>query len=553
MYRLLIVDDEPIIVESLLDLFEKKSLDLEVYGVFSSSAALQVLDEMKIDIVLTDIQMPGMNGLELHKQIIASWPWCRVIFLTGYDDFSYIQSAVRNGTVDYLLKMEGNEVIVQAIEKAIADLNNAIEVEQLIARSREQTLQIEPFMRKELLWGLMQSNNSKPSGLGQQFADLHIPLDASKHVITVIGRIDQWRESTNSFDKSLFLFAIQNIARDYFQTHTHFESFDFSDKSKIAWLLQPIDKYMQTNRVEETTDWKRVLTFIKGAVETIQMAVKKLLNIKISFAIATVSRPWSELPEQAELLNLMLGRGLGLGEELLLLEQPDWSLAYDVDHHLLRKAIKQMPFMQEMLENGQQAVFFGAYEELMHLAGSVSGHKERVRSEIYFTWVSIFLSYLNRWQSTEQLAEQFPLARITMLDYTNNWQEVTDYFYQLATLLFAERETNQGSQEQDVITQVQHYVQKNIAGDVSLNRIAEVVGHNPSYLSRLYKNVTGNSISEHISEIKINKIKELLQENRLKTSEIAKAVGFLSEQSFYRFFRKATQLTPQEFREKMQK
>ncbi len=101
--------------------------------------------------------------------------------------------------------------------------------------------------------------------------------------------------------------------------------------------------------------------------------------------------------------------------------------------------------------------------------------------------------------------------------------------------------------------QIHHYVQMNIAGDVSLTRIGEVVGHSSAYVSRLYKNITQTNLSDYIHEIRIGKAKEMLGQSRFKIQEIAKLLGFENDRYFYRYFKKATGLTPQEFRESQER
>ncbi|MBW7462077.1 response regulator, partial [Paenibacillus sepulcri] len=120
MYNLLIVDDEPRIVSGLYEQFlDWKPEELNVYRAYSPLEALAILTGSKMDIVLTDIHMPGMSGIELQQKIHERWPRCKVIFLTGYSDFDYIQSAMRNGGMDYILKVEGDEPILAAVGRAI--------------------------------------------------------------------------------------------------------------------------------------------------------------------------------------------------------------------------------------------------------------------------------------------------------------------------------------------------------------------------------------------------------------------------------------------------
>ncbi|NOU71223.1 response regulator [Paenibacillus sp. LMG 31458] len=551
MYSLLVVDNEPIIVESILDMFARTdALDLEVYGAYSSTEALKLLTTTKIDVVLTDIRMPGMSGIELHREIIKHWPWCKVIFLSGYNDFDFIQEVMRNGGVDYLLKTEGNQAIIRAVQKAVQALSDAIEVENLIHKSKKQMQMIQPYLQKELLWGLVQGEPHALQTMHDQFREMNIPLSSAKPTIVVIGRIDQWSETASSVDKSLLLFAVQNIAEEYFSQSTNLVSFDFAQKTKLVWLIQTKEASDSAIDSSSTEIRGRMVAFVKGAVEMIQHTCKQLIKLNVSFAVGTTYRDWNHVSEQFEHLQLLMSRGLGLGHELLLLEQQ----AADMDPHAidreLRKQMNKLNLLQSLLDNGQKEQFFYEYGSIMKAVAMTAPQSNPVKMEVYFTLISIFLSYMNRWGVQEEIGKQTNLGKMTMLDCQASWEEVVDYFYALANRLFDQKMSVQGFQQNDVIRQVQQYVKQNLAGDLSLNRIGDVVGHNPSYLSRLYKQIASEGLSDYIMAARLSKAKELLRENKLKIHEISKAVGFLSEQSFYRFFRKAVELTPQEYRER---
>lgn len=120
MYRLLIVDDLPIIVDGLLELFEQTAhLELDVMKAYSGEEALEVLQNHRIDIVISDIKMPGLEGIELLREIKSQWPSCKVIFLTGYNEFHYARSAITYGGFEYILKVESDEKIIESVERAI--------------------------------------------------------------------------------------------------------------------------------------------------------------------------------------------------------------------------------------------------------------------------------------------------------------------------------------------------------------------------------------------------------------------------------------------------
>ena len=123
MYRLLIVDDERPVVDWLVELFSTLvEPELDVYKAYSVADALEQIQRVSVDIVLTDIHMPGLSGLDLTRKLNAGWSDRRVIVLTGYREFDYIYQAANMGVFRYLLKTEDDEVIVSAVLDAIESI-----------------------------------------------------------------------------------------------------------------------------------------------------------------------------------------------------------------------------------------------------------------------------------------------------------------------------------------------------------------------------------------------------------------------------------------------
>src|SRR4029453_10745700 len=183
MYRLLIVDDLPIIVDGLLELFEQtEHLQLEVMKAYSGEEALEVLYHHRIDIVVSDIKMPGIEGIELLQEIKLQWPACKVIFLTGYNDFQYARNAITYGGFDYILKVESDEKIIQSLERAIEKLEEEQDQAQMITRAQSKMRLALPSLQKEYMWGLFQGKQVTESQLEQIFKEFNIPLDASMPV-----------------------------------------------------------------------------------------------------------------------------------------------------------------------------------------------------------------------------------------------------------------------------------------------------------------------------------------------------------------------------------
>ena len=116
MLRLLIVDDEAESLAWLKEMFEAESSEeMILYTASSGRKALEILNSVKCDVVLTDIKMPGMDGMELYRHVKENWPRARVVFLTGYSTHELLYQAIQDREIRYLLKTETPEKIVSTV------------------------------------------------------------------------------------------------------------------------------------------------------------------------------------------------------------------------------------------------------------------------------------------------------------------------------------------------------------------------------------------------------------------------------------------------------
>lgn len=124
IYRLLIVDDEPHVIESMVSLLESQSdLPLDIYTAYSGQQAINMMHQGKIDILITDIRMPDISGIELVDIVNRLWPVCKTIFLTAYPNFEYAYHAIRRHVISYILKTESDDVIINEIRKALTTIH----------------------------------------------------------------------------------------------------------------------------------------------------------------------------------------------------------------------------------------------------------------------------------------------------------------------------------------------------------------------------------------------------------------------------------------------
>lgn len=139
MKTLLIVDDELLIAEGLRDILSEAFADrLHVICCYSADEALKLAETTCVNLLLTDIDMPDISGLELHALLQKKQPDCRVIYLTGYSDFAYARKAVDQHAFAYVLKGEGDDIVIQTIQRALGDAEGLAETAPETENSAQQ-------------------------------------------------------------------------------------------------------------------------------------------------------------------------------------------------------------------------------------------------------------------------------------------------------------------------------------------------------------------------------------------------------------------------------
>lgn len=541
MYRVLIVDNEPIIADGIYDLLrEAEHLELAILKAYSAAEALHCLTAHKIDIVFADIHMPGMSGLELQQIIMERWPYCKVIFLTGVIDFAYVQTAIRNGSSDYVLKTEGDERILDALNKAIEHIRESIHKDHLIAEARQTMRLARQALQKELVISLLDGDRFYNEAVRKDFDELGIPLRTNLPLMLIMGRVDEWPEQYTLSDRMLMMFAIHNIAQEFL---SKFSLMPLSyDRTKFVWLVQ--------SEFANPAEPERFVNDALEMLDAIQSTCNHLLKITISIAAYRQCCRWHEISAGFDRLKRLLGRGLGLGKEILLIEAPDGPSAAARQtaegNYPFRNQRNHVMLLESYLESGENLKFSSLCHSLLQSAAQ----GKYVYTEMYYQIATMFLSYLNRMGVAWNLLTLPDLQQLMQIEKHETWEDALRFFEELACLYLDQRHQEKEESSHVIVNRLHQYIQSHLAADLSLTRLSEVIHLNPSYLSRFYKQMTGLGLSEFIGETRIAKAISLLRQSPLKIHEIAREVG-LETGYFIKLFKKHMHMTPQEYREKL--
>lgn len=546
MYRLLIVDDEVNIVDSLYEFFQEvkniKKLNLDIYKAYSGVDAFDLISRTKIDIVISDIQMPGITGFDLLENIRRYWPRCRLIFLTGYEDFNYIYKAIHNDRVDYMLKTEGDEELLKTVEKVIVEIDKELRDERLVITAKQQMYMAIPLFKKEYFMELLHGVKTSASDISRKFGELEIPLKADTDVLLMIGRVDNQPGDIATPMKAQTMYELQNILKQFLYPAVTLESI-IIDYNKLLFFIQP-------------GKLQNPISFIKGTLESAQTACMELLKLSLSFVLCTEACAWENIGHYYEKLKLMQSKSYGFSQEILLssMDMPDYKSQNSEDTYDLSievySGIEKVKLLETYFEVGEKEKFLKVLLTIMDINVSNKLTNNNLVIELYSSIALFFISLLNRMKIYDYIGESIDLALLGRLDAHKSWNEVIDYFFKLTDLIFHNKKSEQEKRMHEAINTIHRHIVNNLKGDISLVVLAELVYLNPSYLSRVYKKVTGKNLFDYINEVRLNSAKKLLKNANMKIHEIALEIGYNNASYFTRFFKNATGITPQEYRDK---
>lgn len=557
MHRLLIVDDEEIIVNGLFEIFRGlPELALDIYKAYSGQEALDWLIRTRMDIVLTDINMPGISGLELLEHIHSRWPRCHVILLTGHEEFQYVYEAIKHPNVSYILKTEDPDEVIKALKEAIRQIESEVKTEDLIRQAKEQIEKAQLLFQNDYLINLLRDDSFHVDAA--LLSQLGIPLKTGQDIVMMIGQVNGIGRLNQYTERLEALNAFRLLVTRYLGLQVR-HACVLDERLNHIWLFQVADPGDEARH-------PFLHTYLTGTLESIQAVYEEKFGMSASFAVSREPVPWQMLSGAYDQLNQVLDSRNGIYGEILYGPSANGGEEQgDAADNMLREAEqdareveaelrkRRTSFTRYLLEIGDQERFFDAVEPLLTSLAKVRSMHSYLAAEAYFHVSMSYLNYINRWQLVEKMAFQISLAHLSKPTAFKSWADAAEYLRQVGKLLFCIRNESKYERVNITISTINDFVKASLHEDLSLVRLAELVHLNPSYLSRLYKHTTGNNLSDFIDAARLQRAKTLLEQDRLKVMEVAQQVGYDSAASFSRFFKKASGFSPQEYKDQVKK
>ncbi|WP_040952483.1 response regulator [Gorillibacterium massiliense] len=548
MYQLLIVDDQMFLADDLASMIPWAQHEISVvHKAYTAYDALEIIEANAIDILITDIRMPGMSGLELLGELHKRNRNIKCILLSGYADFEYAKVALKQNAVDYLLKPAEDDEIIASVKKAIAELKREGEEFRSLQRLQFSLRTNMPTLREHLLLELLRSRSLTSNMLEEKLEMFHLPFTIGSPYCMLLIRLDETFSHFDSKSVSLYEYAICNIAEEIFSESYHLwyckDSHDY-----LVLLLTPkisSDESGDT-RLADLESLQNQRKTMEHLTTQLQHNVKNYLRGTISALLS----PAAIFPEKLDELydsSLSTFRLRIGGEEELLMTVSD-----DI-HPGSAKSLSALyapPTLLHLLEAGQ---WNAAKEKLDTIFDELRAEAFETQEHILETYFVIAgaMSYIihksGKWMSGFMDSEN---ERHLYDNGFKSAQQLKEWSFRLLDQLRQDTESQVKDTRNVVIKQVHEFVSANLS-QASLQNIASHVHLNPSYLSKVYKVETGEGISDYLFRMKMERAAYLLKETSDKIYEIAEKLGYMKTSYFIKLFKENFNLTPQEYRDSL--
>ncbi|MBB3155553.1 two-component system response regulator YesN [Paenibacillus endophyticus] len=543
MYKLLIVDDEPTVRAGLRSYFDWAAYGIDVGGeADDGDVALEMIARDRPDLILTDVRMPSMDGITMSQRISEEYPSIKIIFVSGHDDADYLKSAMKVSAVDYIFKPVNLQELSTVIKRVVADLDaessERIHKQELLVKLKEGM----PLLREKFLLSMIGEGAPK-SELAERvsFLGLNLPVNASYWVMVVsVDDLADVMASRSERDRQLLWYSVLNIYQELLDAHMRGYVFEHRI-GEFVGVLQVAEP-----GGDSATEAAEALFALAGDLRSnLERWLKIGATIGISDlagGLSGLARAYKQAREAAD-YKWYLGKNRIITMDSLEGAEPEDGALRRYDYEFNEKLISALKADDEVkVGEAVESIFaslsysrpdglkYGrnlclqlvlAIGQLLMELGTGDPELEAMEAEL-----------------TEALYEKETLRDMRRL--------IESY---LATVGERIREKRTGKVA-NVVERVRAYIELNYAnGGLTVADIGKAVYLSSTYVSLLFKQETGQTVGEYLTQVRVDKAKVLLLDPQYKFYDICYAIGYTDPSYFTKLFKKVTGATPSAYRD----
>ncbi|AOZ94356.1 response regulator transcription factor [Paenibacillus crassostreae] len=536
MYKVMLVDDDYPVIELLSETITWGKLGLHLIGIHENglSAWEQAQQEMP-DIIITDIGMPKMNGLELTTRIREIKPNVRIAILSCHSDFQYAQQALRLNVQDYFLKDNLNpEDMIQLLCRFTASIDEETQAGWEQSRMKHLYSETRELRKEQNIKNFIHQPLLSPVEWKRDFSEFGLFAEGD-HCLPVITYIEDYRQVNYRYKSVQTLnFAIINVINELLgDLRTKVLHVKYSGKH--SFLLFSYKPSLKTNIYDE------VLISLKA----VQSMILKVLRIQLSFIIGNgCATP--------EILKLNMNEMLGSDEQRFYLKPGDMTkIQVKVQDsireklHLFAYYDKASSELREVFISKNQDRAREVIDQWISLI-----HNERYSPENVKDWMlKLLLDLKLKLHSLQSIRPSYSADSLykEIVDM-DTLSELRQWLIGHLETIATKQEIGVGTSKRAEVMEACRYVSLRLNARITLDEVAEHLHMNSSYFSRLFKKESGFTFIEYVTRLKMERAKELLDQTNNTVGGICELLGYDNQSYFIKTFKTHAGVTPVEYR-----
>ncbi len=536
MLKIFLVEDEIIVREGIKNNINWEENDFDFCGEASDGElAYPMIQKLKPDVVITDIRMPFMDGLELSRLLKKEMPWIKIIILSGYGEFNYAKEAINIGITEYLLKpISGAELM-----KCVKDVRVNIMKEQAekanLEKFKQEMKENEVYEKRKLFYDIVSSSQTLVNIL-EKGKELNLELSAVYYNI-VLFKMNLSQQSQREY--SNIIVGIQQELDSLFEGKDNVIKFDcYIEGMALLFKGNSVEETLQIqnsyiDHMKYIMDTHKSITYFGG----IGKPVNRLGELPLSFHEASRAFAYRYLWDINEILDYA-----AISEERVAGNQ-NASLDMGEVVHLDKKKV------EGFLKSGEKEDINYFVEEYLKSIGNESRNSLLLRQYMVMDMYFIVTGFLEQLGHGADMVEE-PFKDISQMNLQiSSFHYTKKYIEKIFNKAIDLRDEIAMKHYNDIINNAKEYIKQNFAKeDISLNLVASNVYISPSHLSTVFSQKTGQTFVKYLTDMRMNKAKELLKCTNKRISEIGYSVGYRDPHYFSYLFKKTQNCMPKQYR-----
>lgn len=534
MWRMVVIDDDFHILQGFKKALDWGKLGIEWVGEAENGLdGYELIAREKPDIVLTDIYMPQLNGLEMIERLRSEGNEAKYIVLSGYSDFEYARKALRLNVSDYLSKPITLDDLKKVLGRALEELNEQFENSQELALLSNKMSMYEPFVEKQWLKALI-SGSTDPV-IYSQIPVAFEKWDEQRHIVMAVELLRTSRiRDVSMQDWHLFRFGIGNIMNELLAEHWPDSQLIEIQSSHMMIVLHGSKELSENALIEQIT---------AIGLEMIR-CMDTYLNLQVNIGVGSSKLLWKEISISTEEAFQVLATEQSLSNSVRFYNQ-------------MKAACREGSMNLEHLETGPVKFFRMLTDSLRYM--QMDQARQTIKDFfIQFENVALDYSYarnlgMQLWavmgyamnDVDASIQDMYQMIDIQQeMDNISRFDQLEAWLLGKLEQLYSNRTMNENPRHKEAVEFMIQYIHEHYAEDITLETLANKIFISRNYLNKIFKKTTGETFMNYLIRVRMEKAEFLLLQGKWMIYEVAEQVGYSIPSYFSTVFKKHTGKNP---------